>query len=87
MLKNEIQDYLNKNFPELKFIVHQDSVEPRGYLVGFRTDIKIKFYLMPQFDKVEKIDLLYHIEEMLYQKLGLLNKAVDDIRKLRREII
>ena len=86
MDKNEIQNYLDEKFPELKLIVHQDSNELRGYVVGFRTDVRVKFYLMPRFDDVEKHDLLFRIEEMLYQKLGLLNKAIDDVREVRREL-
>ena len=86
MDKNEIQNYLDEKFPELKLMVHRDSDELRGYIVGFRTDVRVKFYLMPKFNDFEKHDLLSRIEEMLYQKLGLLNKAIDDVREIRRKL-
>lgn len=86
MQKNEIQDYLDENFPELKIIVHQDNNELRGYILGFTTDVRIRFYLMPEFNDDEKCQLLCLIEDMLYNKLGVLNKAVDDVRKIRREL-
>ena len=86
MQRSEIQNYLDEEFPELKLIVYHDTNKLRGYIIEFRTDVRIKFYLMPEFNNEKKHHLLYSIEDMLYQKLGLLNKAVDDIRKLRREL-
>ena len=86
MDKNEIQNYLNEKFPELKFTVRQDIREPQGYITGFRTDVQTSFYLWPKFDDEAKHELLYRLEEMLYLKLGLLNKAVDDVREIRREL-
>lgn len=86
MTKNEIQNYLDEKFPELKIIAYQDSNELRGYILGFTTDVRIRFYLMPEFNDDEKHQLLCLIEDMLYNKLGVLNKAVDDIREIRREL-
>ena len=84
MIKNEIQNYLDEKFPELKLTVHQD--DPRGYVVGFRTDVQAAIYVISKFDDSVKHELLYRIEEMLYLKLGLLNKALDDVRNIRREL-
>lgn len=86
MDKNEIQNYLDEKFPEMKFRVRQDIREPRGYIAGFETDVQTSIYLMSKFDDEAKHELLYRLEEMLYLKLGLLNKAVDDIRNIRREL-
>lgn len=86
MTKNEIQNYLDEKFPELKIIVHQDTRESRGYIAGFRIDVQTSIYLVSRFNDEAKHELLYHLEEMLYLKLGLLNKAVDDVRNIRREL-
>lgn len=87
MRRNELQNYLDENFPELKIIVHNDPADVNGSIIGFRTDVRIRFYSIPGFnDDNEKYYLLFNIEDMLYNKIGLLNKAVDDVRKLRREL-
>lgn len=86
MIKNEIQNYLDEKFPELKFIVQENKNYHRAYRVGFRTDVSIMFLDEKLFDKLTQIHLLYLIEDMLYKKLGLLNKALDDVREIRREL-
>jgi hypothetical protein len=86
MVKNEIQNYLNEKFPELKLIVQYSPNHHRGYTVGFRTDIRIEFSEIFDFDKISKHRLLCSIEDILYKKLGLLNKALDDVRKIRRKL-
>ncbi|KKN69764.1 hypothetical protein LCGC14_0437100 [marine sediment metagenome] len=86
MDKNKIQNYLDKKFPELKLMVQLSIDRPRKYVVGLKTDVRVSIHLISEFDDRVKHELLYCLEDMLYLKLGLLNKAIDDIRNTRREL-